>query len=225
MTNCWPVPLSVHFFPNAGDVNPPLARAFEEIRAREQLQTSGSARFFASDDRLLDRPGLPELARLMEFAVESLKDTVTAANRQVWPEGRMALRLQFAGCWFQIQNRMASHDVHTHGNCSWSGVYCVQIDPALTRHAHPELGELNGATRFYGPYSIWQGGAHMDAGNAYLQKNTIDIAPEPGTLILFPAYVPHCAMPYKGQRDRIIVSFNVQIHAAGSDQLFAYGAR
>lgn len=161
----------------------------------------------------------------MDFIVASLKETVMAANANVWPPGRMALRLQIAGCWFQIQNRKAFHDVHTHGNCSWSGVYCVQIDSGEQRRNHPQLGELNGTTRFYGPYSIWQGGAHMDIGNAYLQKNTIDIAPEPGTLVLFPAYLPHCAMPYEGESDRIIVSFNVQVHASGGDQLFAYDAR
>ena len=61
------------------------------------------------------------------------------------------MQLELTGVWFQIQNGAAFHDIHTHGNCSWSGVYYVQIDPPAQRQAHPELGALNGATRFYSP--------------------------------------------------------------------------
>lgn len=86
------------------------------------------------------------------------------------------------------------------------------------------LGKLNGATRFYGPYSGLQGGAYMDMGNAYLQKNSIDIQPEEGRLVLFPSWLPHKAMAYEGSRDRIIVSFNLQIHSRAGNQLHAYAA-
>jgi hypothetical protein len=30
----------------------------------------------------------------------------------------------------------------------------------------------------------------------------------PGTLVLFPAYLLHSGLPYKGDRDRVILSFN-----------------
>ena len=65
----------------------------------------------------------------------------------------------------------------------------------------------------------------MDIGNAYLQVNTVDVAPEAGKLVLFPAYLPHMAMPYEGERDRIIVSFNVQVHAPQGDQIFRFAAK
>jgi hypothetical protein len=39
---------------------------------------------------------------------------------------------------------------------------------------------------------------------------------------VFPAFLPHKAMPYVGERDRIVVSFNAQIHAPGGDQLYRY---
>jgi hypothetical protein len=66
------------------------------------------------------------------------------------------------------------------------------------------------------------GGAHMDMGNAWLQQATLDVAPREGELVLFPAMLAHKAMPYIGERDRIIVSFNAQIHAPGGDQIFRY---
>ena len=67
------------------------------------------------------------------------------------------------------------------------------------------------------------GGAAMDFGNAYLQNAHLDIEPVPGQLVVFPSWLPHQAMPYHGSADRVIVSFNVSVHAAGgSDQLHGY---
>lgn len=223
----WPVPLQTHAFDQAPDVNPTLARVFSTMRATDLAQSTSDGRhkaFYASHDQLLARVQLPEFDSLIRFIVEALQKTISQANAGVWPEGKMSLQLQFAGCWFQIQNGMSFHDVHTHGNCSWSGVYYVQCDDSVKRCAHPVLGEMNGVTRFYGPYTDWLSGAYMDLGNAYLQKNTLDIEPEPGRLVLFPSYLPHKAMPYEGQTDRIILSFNAQVHSPNGDQVFGYTA-
>jgi hypothetical protein len=62
----------------------------------------------------------------------------------------------------------------------------------------------------------------MDMGNAWMQNSTLDVAPTEGELIVFPAFLPHKAMPYVGERDRIVVSFNAQIHAPSGDQLFRF---
>jgi len=86
------------------------------------------------------------------------------------------------------------------------------------------LGELNGVTRFYGPYTQYQAGAYMDMGNAYLQSNHVDIQPEAGMLVIFPSYLPHKAMAYQGDKDRIIISFNVQINARSGNQIHSYSA-
>lgn len=236
----WPVPLDTHHCDDAAHINETLARVFSAMRVTREAQTHEKAKeespsqavahapsikpFYASEDNLLERIQLPEFQTLIAFIANSLQKTVMNANAGVWPPGRMSLQLQLMGCWFQIQNGMAFHDVHTHGNCSWSGVYYVQCDGESKRVEHPSLGSTNGVTRFYGPYTQWLGGAHVDIGNAYLQKNTVDIAPEPGKLVVFPSYLPHQAMPYEGEKDRIIVSFNAQIHAKGGDQVFNYAA-
>ena len=129
------------------------------------------------------------------------------------------------GLWFQFSNRGAFHEVHTHGNCSWSGVYCVQVDPAVARCAHATHGAQNGVTRFYGPPLNHLAGAHVDLGNAYLQPPRVEVAPLPGQLVLFPSWLAHHALPYDGLLDRLIVSFNASAHAAqGSDRLHRYSA-
>lgn len=216
----WPVPLAVHRFGRAAEVNPLLARVFGAMRA-----TDGSApatRFYASPDDLLRRIQLPEFHELVQFIVQSIQTTAQQANAGLWPTGRHNLQLELMGVWFQIQNGATFHDVHTHGNCSWSGVYYVQIDPAEQRALHPDFGALNGATRFYSPLFPLLGGAHIDMGNAFLQQATLDVSPQEGELVLFPSFLPHKAMPYMGGKDRIIVSFNAQIRAPEGDQLFRY---
>lgn len=216
----WPVPLAVHRFERAAEVNEVLARVFLAMRATDPQAPPG--RFYASADDLLRRIDLPEFQALLQFIAASIQATAQQANAGVWPAGRHGLQLELTGVWFQIQNGAAFHDIHTHGNCSWSGVYYVQIDPAAQRQTHPELGALNGATRFYSPMFPLLGGAHMDMGNAFLQQATLDVTPHEGDLVLFPAFLPHKAMPYAGERDRITVSFNAQIRAPGGDQLFRY---
>ncbi len=215
----WPTPIDVQRFDDAAAVNPVLARAFEAIRLMMEDERRS---FFASPDDLLERVELPEFRQLVQFIVGSAQQLARQANAQAWPAGRLSLDLRFAGCWFQVQNGQAFHDVHTHGNCSWSGVYYVQVDDTDKRQSHPALGRLNGATRFYGPYSPLQGGAYMDMGNAYLQTNSIDIQPEEGMLVLFPSWLPHKAMAYEGDKDRIIVSFNLQIHSREGNQIHAF---
>ena len=69
------------------------------------------------------------------------------------------------------------------------------------------------------------GGAHIDLGNAYLQRPQHDVQAEEGLLVVFPSYLEHKALPYEGERDRIVISFNAAIHAAeGDDRLFAYSS-
>jgi len=220
MQALWPVPIDVQRCPDAEAINPVLVRALSAIRAMDIA--TGSTSFYASTDDLISRLQLPEFVVLLNFMAGAVQNLAKRSNVQAWPPGKLLMDLQFVGCWFQIQNGHAFHDVHTHGNCSWSGVYYLQIDSSERRLQHAALGELNGVTRFYGPYTQFQAGAYMDMGNAYLQNNSIDIQPEPGTLVIFPSYLPHKAMPYEGEKDRIIISFNAQINARTGNQIHGY---
>ena len=235
----WPTPLGVHRYTEAAEVNPLLVRVFNALRvaqtsarAEAQTRTRGqgggptpSSAFFASDDDLVDRIHLPEWQGFLRFVVESLRDTVKAANSGVWPAQGLDLRISLDGMWFQTSNGGAFHDVHSHGNCSWSGVYCVQVDPQERRVAHVTYGAANGVTRFFGPRFERLGGARIDMGNAYLQDAHLDFAPVPGQLLIFPSWLAHQALPYGGEQERVIVSFNASVHAAqGSNQLHRYAA-
>ncbi len=227
----WPTPLGVHRYAEAAGVNPLLVRVFSALRiAQSQARSQGgelppASSFFASDDDLVDRIRLPEWQGFLRFVVESLRDTVKAANAGVWPAQGLDLRISLDGMWFQMSNGGAFHDVHSHGNCSWSGVYCVQVDPQERRVSHPTYGPANGVTRFFGPRFERLGGARIDMGNAYLQDAHLDFDPVPGQLLIFPSWLAHQALPYGGEQERVIISFNASVHAAqGSNQLHRYAS-
>lgn len=222
----WPTPIGVHRFAAADDLNPLLVRVFGALRATQEAARGVDADppFFASDDDLLQRIRLPEWQDFVRFVVESLRDTAKEANRHAWPAEGLELQVALEGLWFQVSNRGAGHDVHTHGNCSWSGVYCVQVDAPEARLAHPVHRERNGVTRFYGPPFAALGGAHLDAGNAYLLPPHVDVDPVPGQLVIFPAWLAHQALPYDGELDRVIVSFNASVHRVGGDRMHRYAA-
>jgi uncharacterized protein (TIGR02466 family) len=220
----WATPLGLHAHPAAAELNALLVRVFGAMREM-QLARDGlaPAAFFASDDDLVPRIRLPEWQGFVRFLVESLRDTVKSANEGFWPNNGLDLQVKFEGLWFQTSNAGAFHDVHTHGNCSWSGVYVVQVDEPAQREAHPVFGAVNGVTRFYGPAFAQLAGAHVDAGNAYLQPPHVDVVPVPGQLVVFPSWLPHRAMPYAGAAERIVVSFNASVHdATGSNRRHGY---
>ena len=224
----WPTHIGVYQWAQAHEHNTVLKRVLQSIRLAQTQQATAPSAFFASSDDLLQRIQIPEWKAWLQFLVHAIRDTAAAANAQAWssagePSPGMQIRLN--GLWCQFSNHCVHHDIHTHGNCSWSGVYYVNIDPAVQREAHPQLGTANGVTRFYGPYFNRLGGAHADFGNAYLQQPHVDIEPTPGQLVVFPAWLPHQAMPYDGEQDRVIISFNASVHAAqGTDRLHGYSA-
>lgn len=226
----WPTPIGVHQYADADAVNPLLLGAFAHGRAAQETQRgvdpeAPPAPFFASDDDLLHRVKLPQWQAFVGFLVSAIGATVGAANAVAWDSTALGdVRVGFEGMWFQISRDGAFHDIHTHGNCSWSGVYIVQIDAEQRRVTHPIYGEANGVTRLYGPHFATLGGAFSDVGTAYLQPPHHDVAPRAGQLLLFPAWLAHKAMPYSGELDRVIVSFNATLHAAGGDELHGYGA-
>ena len=221
----WPTPIGVHRYPDAATLNPLLVQAFAEGRAvQERRRGEERKAFFASDDDLLHRVKIPEWQDFVAFIVRSLGETAKAANAEAWGGQSQELRVAIEGMWFQCSRQGAFHDVHTHGNCSWSSAYIVQIDESEQRVQHPVYGAANGVTRLYGPPFHALGGAFVDVGNAYLQPPHYDVEPLPGQLLLFPSWLAHQALPYDGEKERVIISFNASIHAKQGDQLHGYSA-
>ena len=220
----WPTHIGIHHYEMAPNVNPLFRKIFHTMRVTDDYNSQNNP-FYASRDDLLNRVKLNEWTDFVNFAVAAIRDSANLANVGVWPEESVDLQIEIKGIWFQISNGGVHHDIHTHGNCSWSAVYIVDVDEHERRISHPSYGTMNGVTRFYSPLFERLGGAYSDFGNAYLQNATADFDPIPGRLIIFPSWLPHQAMPYQGDRDRVIISFNAGVGRIGqSDALSEYAS-
>jgi uncharacterized protein (TIGR02466 family) len=179
-----------------------------ELRAREKDRiASGVAPAAKSATGLFESnfdlfaSSHPGLGKFVAFAAEALRQAVADVNRCGISASR--LRVNFPDSWFHVTNEGGFHDSHYHGSCSWCGIYYLQAGDS-GRGA--ERGAPNGGNRFYSPLA--RGGGYKDFGNQYLDVNYLDPPPRDGLLILFPSYLQHSALPYRGERDRIVISFN-----------------
>jgi uncharacterized protein (TIGR02466 family) len=205
----WPTTMFVRRYrDHARDAASIIAHLYELKAAETRNIASGVAPTMKSKDGLFEsrfdlfettqHEGLKALVAFIESSV----------RRAVWHiNGRQVeldrIRVKFLDSWFHITNHSGFHDAHYHGGCSWCGVYYLQIsDVPQERPDHAP----NGVNRFYSPRG--SGGRLDDYGNQYLAGASVDVPPVPGTLVLFPAYLLHSGLPYKGEKDRVILSFN-----------------
>jgi uncharacterized protein (TIGR02466 family) len=173
---------------------------------KENPTNSGSV--YSSPDNFSHGIKNKALQSLEKFIMDNIFSIASELNAPYWKHG-MSLDVTLTGLWFQISNNFGFHEMHVHGNCSWSGVYYVQAGSS-SRSASDLLdnGMPNGITRFYGPHTEYLAGGHGDRGNYYLNDHTYDSYPEDGMLCIFPSYLKHMVFPYQGEQDRIIVSFH-----------------
>lgn len=169
-------------------------------KAKEGLYES-SFELFASQ-----HPGLSQLKAYLE---ETLKLAVAHVNGGKVDPSRILPEINES--WFHITNDGGFHDAHFHNQCSWCGIYYLQAGDSTATDAS---GPGNGVNRFYCP--LPSGGGWTDYGNQYLGSNRADFVPQDGLLVLFPSYLLHSALPYRGQRDRIAIAFNSRSRLANT---------
>lgn len=218
----WPTPILRKKFPQHKDINTSLKELFCLHRKEDKSYAADATTYSSSDDLLMRYDNLA-LNQLFSFISQSVFEISSTMNSEIWKNSQSKkMNMEVVGAWFQIQNGHGYHETHTHGNCAWSGVYYVQVDETKIRESNKSLGAMNGVTRFYSHHMDVIGGGYMDSGNLYLQSSAFDSKPEEGVLCIFPSHLKHMAMPYEGEKDRIIISFNVQVHGDKGDAVFDY---
>ncbi len=107
-------------------------------------------------------------------------------------------KITFTDSWFHIGKRNSVHELHSHSNCSWCGIYYVQAGD-----------KGSGQTTFISPIAS----NYFDYGNRYLDEQSgVKFDPEDGLLLFFPSYLNHYQSLYVGKKDRIVVAFNAQVY-------------
>lgn len=108
---------------------------------------------------------------------------------------------EITGCWANVHGRGASHGVHNHPNNFLSGVYCVQTqEGADTINFHDPRVQ----TAIIRP-PVTQ----LTADNT----DQVVVRVRNGTLLLFPAWLPHSVDPNRSDRERMNISFNIMFSA------------
>jgi hypothetical protein len=107
-----------------------------------------------------------------------------------------SLQCDIIESWYHVTSYGGYHGMHTHTNCSWCAIFCV--DP----------GESDsGFNTFQSRESV----GHIDPGY-FWWSDIIKIPTEPGKLILFPSMLLHSADPYLGkEKKRIVISCNTKM--------------
>jgi uncharacterized protein (TIGR02466 family) len=216
----WPTTMLVKRFAHFQKVNPVLLDLFYQHRDREQR--SPQQAYASRDDLLSQYPLHTELNELAEFISQGIVEVAREANQGLW-RGDEKVRVNITGLWFQISNGYSFHEMHVHGNCSWSGVYYLRAGDCATSLQSNPGQQPNGVTRFYGPHTEHMAGGFGDYGNLYLHNNSWDSFPEDGKLCIFPSHIKHMPFPYHGEEDRVIVSFHAQLFNSSGTQNYDYG--
>jgi hypothetical protein len=106
---------------------------------------------------------------------------------------------RWENAWCNVYPLGAYVPLHDHRGVHWSGVYYVQAEPAC--------GEL----LLIDPkeYAL----ANEPDNTLYRGNKITNFVPQPGKLVMFPGYLKHESEPNQSDKDRIIISFNINCHA------------
>ncbi len=102
--------------------------------------------------------------------------------------------VSFPESWCHITRKGGYHDAHAHADFARHGVCGVYYVQTAECTVHPP----SGIHRFYNP-------------NAMADSDVVDVAADEGRLLLFPGWVRHAALPYWGEEERIVISFNARL--------------
>ncbi|MDX1964224.1 MAG: putative 2OG-Fe(II) oxygenase [Pirellulales bacterium] len=174
----------------------------KQIDSHVAPAAKSTAGLYESDFDLLSRP-VASLQKLHEFLTRCLQLAVSHINGGKVPPEKIQPRI--VDSWYHITNDGGFHDAHFHGGCSWCGIYYIQLG-----QSGPVAGggAPNGGSRFYSP--LGAGGNYRDYGNQYLNQSYMDPPLRNGMVLLFPAYLLHSGLPYRGETDRVLIAFNAQ---------------
>ncbi len=133
-----------------------------------------------------------------------LTETIHGATKEIFSELQIATdKFLVTGMWINLRPPGAQHPAHTHPNNYLSGTYYVTA---------PEGGD---AIVFRDPRAETNIISPQFSEQNELNTREIMVPVTPGTLVMFPSWLPHFVPPNQGDTDRISISFNVMFESYG----------
>jgi len=187
----WPTVLMRHRLPGAAAANPLLARLIEELDAGTGDMT---ADYLGGDFLAAEHPAVGWLRDCFNRAVGDY-----AAHAGIDYELRWTLQ-----AWPNLNRPGDYHNLHNHPHSWLSGTYYVQMPGQATpRRGRSDLNP--NAISFFDPRP--QANMLAVRGDGQVDPEH-RILPEPGELLLWPAFLHHLVHPNLSEEARISVSFN-----------------
>jgi uncharacterized protein (TIGR02466 family) len=198
----FPTPIGRYRLPDdeASVINGELRRLVLERECREPSQSHANAGGWHSQRDLLewDDPVVAVLRiRLLEAVSHTARSAISVTRRSddaASEPGPFAIK-----AWANISRRGNYHRIHNHPRSCWSGVYYVAVGTEVPDQPLSGLLELMDPRPFTEMVTT--------PGEPFGQK--LAIAPEAGTIIVFPSWIYHFVNPYQGDGERISIAFNV----------------
>lgn len=168
---------------------------------KSDVAVTAKKHLMESELDFLDQPDA-DVQTLNVYLSELINMIATELNQPFWPDDAES-ETTLIESWYHVTRHGGYHDIHSHPNCSWCGIYYLQSDGT-------DFDERSGINRFYDPRT--NADHFLDAGASYLNANGIlDIEPAEGQVVIFPSYLMHSALPYFGEQDRIVIAFNARV--------------
>lgn len=189
----WPTTLMRMRLPGAEQANPVLVGLIEEMDAKA---TDMTTEYLETDFLALEHPAAAWLKSCFDRAVLDYARNAGIDYELEW-------RVQ---AWPNVNRFGDYHNLHNHPHSWLSGTYYVQV-PTPDEGGEKRRSDLDpGAISFFDPRPQ----ANM---NAIRGDGQVDpehrILPQPGELLLWPAFLHHLVHPNLSRQARISVSFNV----------------
>jgi uncharacterized protein (TIGR02466 family) len=204
----WPTPLLSIKYPDHERIKPALVEQCYamERRAAAPIESGVTPQkknnLYESKFDFFKKTDVPEIQTLREFCATALSRAIFRLFQQFNPGQPVPNRVgvDLHESWVHITRDGGFHEIHYHPNCSWCGIYYLERGECT-------LNPPNGVNRFFSPVMI----GYEDFGSLAFRHTPVTMPPDEGSLVLFPSYIQHSAIPYRGQRDRIVISFNARV--------------
>ncbi|MEO8300259.1 MAG: 2OG-Fe(II) oxygenase family protein [Rhizomicrobium sp.] len=178
------------------EVNRQLMALVAQIAATEPNSTTGTTTEggFQTKEDLFQRDN-PGIAALKPHIFSAVQDYATLMIRQELTQPPAKLDFILWG-WAVVYKAGHTQGLHVHPGANVSGVYYVSAPPAAL-----EPGEA-GKISFYDPRP------RATMAQLPYQATRHRVAPKPGDMYLFPAWLEHSVSAFQGEGTRLCIAFN-----------------
>ncbi len=192
------VPLLVRRIPDCAATNEGLRQIILEHEAKESGTTKSNFGGWHSDGNMLKWEGEP-VAQLRRWVDESIQHISRMPKQGKPDDGK---RVKFAAtAWANINRDGNYNNLHNHPRQHWALVYYVSLGtetPGVKNNGRLEIRDPRPGSRFYNPPGFKFGVSKI-------------VTPEPGMLLIFPAWVEHWVHPFRGTGERISIAINIRV--------------